>query len=76
MKRLTNSDHVERVFMHADLTELPALLDRAQLIVRMRQVQNGTAPAKRTPREPRVRTKVPGGGTLRDRAILGGEPSE
>lgn len=53
MKKLTNADHVERVFMHAELSELPALLDRAQLIVRMRQVQNGTAPAKKT-RKPKA----------------------
>jgi len=48
MNKLTPADHVERVFMHAELSELPALLDRAQLIVKMRQIQNGTQPAKRT----------------------------
>jgi len=52
MKKLTNADHVERVFMNAELGELPALLDRAQLIVRMRNVQNGIAPKKtRKPKE-------------------------
>jgi len=56
MKKLTNSDHVERVFMNAELNELPALLDRAQLIVRMRNVQNGTAPAKKT-RKPKEAPK-------------------
>jgi len=52
MKKLTNSDHVERVFMNAELEARPALLDRAQLIVRMRNVQSGTQPKKtRKPKE-------------------------
>jgi len=52
VRKLTNSDKVEAVFMNAELGELPALLDRAQLIVRMRNVQNGTSPKKtRKPKE-------------------------
>lgn len=53
MKKLTNLDRLEQLFMHSPMEETRELLSRAALIVKIREAQNGTQPAKR----PYVRKK-------------------
>lgn len=45
MKKLSNNDKLDAVLMNCPLEELPALIDRAQVIARARGRRQRSAPA-------------------------------